>query len=63
MKRSLFALGLLTALPFAAAHAAEGISYNFVEGGYAATSADADADGFGLNASVAVHPNFHLFGG
>ena len=63
MKRSLFALGLLTALPFAAAQAADGISYNFVEGGYAATSSDADADGFGLNASVAVHPNFHLFGG
>ena len=43
MKRSLFALGLLTALPFAAAQAADGISYNFVEGGYAATSTDATA--------------------
>ena len=63
MKRSLVALGLLAALPFAAAHAADGISYNFVEAGYAATSTDEDADGFGLNASVAVHPNFHLFGG
>ena len=63
MKRSLLALGLAAAVPFAAAHAAEGVSYNYVEGGYAATSSDLDADGFGLNASVAVHPNFHVFGG
>ena len=63
MKRPLLGLALAAALPFAAAHAAEGISYNYVEGGYAATSSDLDADGFGLNASVAVHPNFHLFGG
>src|SRR5690554_714238 len=63
MKRSLLVLGLAAAIPFAAAHAAEGISYNYVEGGYAATSTDLDADGFGVNASVAVHPNFHVFGG
>lgn len=62
MKQSLLALGLAAALPFAAAHAADGVSYNYVEGGYTATNADLDADGFGVNASVAVHPNFHLFG-
>lgn len=62
MKRSLLALTLLVALPFAAS-AAEGISYNYIEGGYTATNGDVDADGFGANASVAIHPNFHLFGG
>lgn len=67
MKKSLLALSLLAALPFAAS-AAEGISYNFVEGGYVATNldndnGDIDADGFGVNGSVALHPNFHLFGG
>ena len=62
MKRSLFALTLLAALPFAAS-AAEGVSYNYVEGGYVATKTDAgDADGFGVNGSVAIHPNFHVFG-
>jgi Ax21 family sulfation-dependent quorum factor len=64
MKRSLLALTLLAALPFAAS-AAEGLSYNYVEGGYTASNGDGDidADGFGANASVAIHPNFHLFGG
>lgn len=62
MKRSVLVLGLAAAIPFAAAHAAQGISYNYVEGGYAATNSDLDADGFGVNASVAVHPNFHVFG-
>ena len=40
MKRSLLGLALAVALPFAAANAAEGISWNYVEGGYAATSSD-----------------------
>lgn len=69
MKKSLLALTLLAALPFAAS-AAEGISYNYVQGGYVATNnkdnngvANSDADGWGLDGSVAVHPNFHLFGG
>lgn len=64
MKRSLLALTLLAALPFAAS-AAEGVSYNHVQGGYTATNGDgnADADGFAIDGSVAVHPNFHLFGG
>ena len=73
MKRSpgfskLTALTLLAALPAltlsAAVSAAEGVSYNFVEGGYAATNTDfGDADGFGVNGSVALHPNFHVFAG
>jgi Ax21 family sulfation-dependent quorum factor len=62
MKRSLLALSLFAALPFAAS-AAEGVSYNYVQGGYVATNGNADADGFGIDGSVAVHPNFHLFGG
>ena len=62
MKTSLIALGLLTALPFAAS-ATDGLSYNYVQGGYVGTNTDAgDADGFGLGGSVAVHPNVHLFG-
>ncbi|MGV8959761.1 MAG: Ax21 family protein [Stenotrophomonas sp.] len=62
MKTSLIALGLLAALPFAAP-AAEGLSYNYVEGGYVNTDAKGgDADGFGVKGSVAVAPNFHVFG-
>ncbi|MBA2238020.1 MAG: Ax21 family protein [Lysobacter sp.] len=63
MKRSLLALTLLAALPFAAT-AAEGLSYTYVEAGYAATDTDfGDADGFAINGSAAVAPNFHVFGG
>ena len=40
MKRSLLALPLLAALSFGAT-AAEGVSWNYVEGGYAATDTDA----------------------
>ena len=70
MKRfSLLALSLLAALPLAAnAQETSGLNYNYVEGGYVATNLDndnddIDADGFGVNASVALSPNFHLFGG
>ncbi|MGE8213413.1 MULTISPECIES: Ax21 family protein [unclassified Stenotrophomonas] len=62
MKTSLIALGLLAALPFAAS-AADGLSYNYVEGGYVNTDAKGgDADGWAVKGSVAVHPNFHVFG-
>lgn len=66
MKRSalskLAGLALLAAAPFAAS-AADGVSYNYVQGGYVATKTDAGkADGWGLGGSVAVHPNVHLFG-
>lgn len=62
MKKSLLALTLLAAIPFAAS-AADGISYNYVEGGYIATQADvSDADGFAIRGSGAIAPNFHVFG-
>ena len=69
MKRSpalstLATLTLLAAAPFAAS-AAEGVSYNYVEAGYAATNGDGglDSDGWGINGSAAIAPNFHIFGG
>ena len=65
MKKSLLALTLLAALPFAAS-AADGVSYNYVEAGYLATDLDnssTDADGWAINGSAAIAPNFHLFGG
>lgn len=66
MKRSLLALTLFAALPAltlsAAALAADGLNYNYVEAGYVATNGDTDADGWGVNASAALSPNFHLFG-
>lgn len=65
MKSSLLSLALLPALAFsAAATAADGVSYNHVQGGYIATNGDggADADGWAIDGSVAVHPNFHVFG-
>ena len=62
MKTSLIALGLMAALPFAAS-AADGLSYNYVEGGYVNTDTrGGDAGGWALKGSVAVHPNFHVFG-
>jgi len=63
MKRSLLALTLAAALPFAAS-AADGVSYNYVEAGYAMTDLKnlPDADGFAVKGSVAFHPNFHVFG-
>jgi Ax21 family sulfation-dependent quorum factor len=62
MKSSLIALSLLAALPFAAS-ATDGLSYNYVEGGYVKTDTKGgDADGFGVKGSVAVAPNFHIFG-
>ena len=61
MKRALLALGLGAAAPFAAS-AADGLDYNYVQGGYVATdSKGGDADGFALKGSVAIHPNYHLF--
>lgn len=69
MTRSLLALALVAALPVAA-HAQEssGLNYNYVEAGYTATNldhsdGDFDADGAAANVSVAISPNFHLFGG
>jgi Ax21 family sulfation-dependent quorum factor len=62
MKTSLLALGLLVSLPFAAS-AAEGLSYNYVEGNYTKTDASGgDADGWGFKGSYAFHPNWSVFG-
>jgi Ax21 family sulfation-dependent quorum factor len=62
MKRSLLALAMFAALPFAAS-AADGISYTYVQGGYVATNTDSgDADGWGLAGSAALSQNFHVFG-
>lgn len=62
MKRSLIALGLLAALPFAAS--ASDLSYNYVEGGYTRINgAGAKIDGLAINGSVALGSRFHLFGG
>ena len=63
MKMSLLALMVATALPFAA-HAGD-LSYNYLQGGYAADQFDGlpDANGYGLNGSVGVGDDFNLFGG
>ena len=58
----LAALALLVAAPFAAS-AADGVSYNYVQGGYSKINTDTDADGWAVKGSVAVAPNFHVFGG
>ncbi len=62
MKRSLLALTLLTALPFAAS-AADGLSYNYVQGGYTHVNSDVHAKGGAVDGSAAIAPNFHVFGG
>ena len=61
MKRSFLAFALFASLPFAAS-AADGINYNYVQGGYVRTDTDGgDADGWGLKGSAALTPNFHVF--
>ena len=64
MKKSLLALALLATVPFAAS-AADGINYNYAQAGYAHLNGDQDvkADGFTLEGSVAVAPNWHIFAG
>lgn len=64
MKRYLPLLALF-AVPFSAL-AAEGVSYTYVEAGYAASSIDnggPDADGWAINGSAALTDNFHVYGG
>ena len=62
MKRSILALGLLAALPFAAT--ASDLSYNYVEGGYSRINGlGTKVDGPALNGSIAVGSRFHVFGG
>lgn len=62
MKKSLLVLTILASLPFAAS-AADGLSYNYLEGGYAKTDLqNPDYDGWALKGSVSVAKNFHVFG-
>lgn len=62
MKRTLLALALTAALPFAAQ--ASDLSYTYIEGGYVGLNTDpVDTDGVGFNASAALGDKFHIFGG
>ena len=63
IKKSLLALTLVAALPMAAAHAQDRPNYNYAQGGYTNLDGDdnVDADGFNLEGSIAVAPNWHLF--
>lgn len=65
MKKSLLALTLIAALPFAAANAQDRPNYNYAQGGYTSLDGDDDikADGYSLEGSVAVAPNWHIFAG
>ncbi|RPD85336.1 diffusible signal factor-reguated Ax21 faimly protein [Luteimonas sp. 100069] len=67
MKRLSLAV-LAAALPLAG-HAADGLSYTYLEGGYSASKSDiapldrdVDSDGWSIRGSAAFHPNFHAFG-
>ena len=72
MKASLLTLSLLASLPMTALaytsyqpgdNSTDNLSYNYVEGSYVKTNAsDGDADGWGVKASFALAPNFHVFG-
>ena len=63
MKHALRVLALCAALPSAAAVAAEGISYHYVEGGYLQTDVGGDASGWAADGTWAFHPDFHAFAG
>lgn len=64
MVRSFLAIPLLAVLPFAAAaQDSSTLNYNYVEGGYLSSEGDGlDLDGWKLKGSVALHPNWHVFG-
>ena len=63
MKKQIVLALALTAASFAAT--AGELSYSYVQGGYARTHIDnlGNGDGFGVDGSVAVSDNIHLFGG
>lgn len=59
-------IAALTALAFAAPVLADGVSYNYIEGGYQRVEfddafGDVDGDGFGLGGSFAVNDSWHIF--
>lgn len=60
--RKFVALGMFAALALGAqSAAAQGFSYNLIEGSY--VTADPDADGFGVKGSWELAPSIHVFGG
>ena len=64
IRASLIALALATALPMAA-HAADGISYNYAQAGYTQLSGDnnAKAKGWSVDGSLAINPNWSIYAG
>ena len=62
MRRSLFAMLLLAALPFAASAGTKTLSYDYLEAGYVKTDTGGDATGWGLGASMSIDDRFNLFG-
>ncbi|MDO5611310.1 MAG: diffusible signal factor-reguated Ax21 family protein [Pseudomonadota bacterium] len=64
INKSLVALALATALPMAA-HAADGISYNYVQAGYTQLNGDDDvkAKGWSIDGSLAIAPNWSIYTG
>jgi len=65
MARSVLAITLLLLSSLALAQQ-DGFSYSYLQGSYSRADYDGfggDADGFGIEASVAISEQFHLFGG
>ena len=64
MKKSLLALALAAAVPFAA-QAADGLSYNYAQAGYTQLNGknNADAKGWSVDGSVAINPNWSIYAG
>lgn len=66
MKRVLLAAALVVTTPAFAQSQDSGLNYNHVEAGYSATNAkrySPDDEGWTINASAAIAPSFHIFGG
>lgn len=60
MKRQLLTLTLTALLPFTAQ--SQEISYTYLESGYSRLNSGIDADGWGVNGSLALNESFHVFG-
>lgn len=63
MKKSLFALAILAALPVAA-QAADGLSYNYAQAGYSHFNGDGSKQrGWSADGSIALNPNWSVYAG
>ncbi|MDR0184391.1 outer membrane beta-barrel protein [Lysobacter sp. UC] len=70
MKKRFVLAAMLAAAPFAASAAGNGLSYTYVEGGYAQANinenfddfGDVDASGGYIKGSIEISPSFYLFG-